>query len=99
MIRHIVAWNFADGFTEEDNKKNAEFLKKELENLINLIPGIVSIDFFVNPMESSESDIMLDSVFESEEALKLYLVHSEHVRVGGFIKQYAKNRKCMDFYA
>jgi hypothetical protein len=41
---------------------------------------------------------MLDAVFENEEALKSYIVHPEHVRVGSnFVKPSTKNRKCLDF--
>ena len=36
---------------------------------------------YLNPLASSNADVMLDSVFESEEALKAYAVHPEHVAV------------------
>lgn len=99
MVRHIVAWNYADGFTPEENKKNAELMKKELENLKNLIDGIVSIQLFTNPVDTSDADLLLDSVFESEAALKAYTVHPEHVRVGTeYVKPVVKNRRCIDFY-
>lgn len=97
MVRHIVAWNYADGFSEEENHKNAEIIKRELENLKNLIEGIISIQVFIHPLTSSDSDLMLDSVFESEEALKAYVIHPEHIRVGtSFVKPSTKNRKCVD---
>ncbi len=97
MVRHIVAWNYADGFTTEENRKNANRMKEELENLINFIPGIVSIHLYTNHLESSDSELLLDSVFEDEEALKAYIIHPEHVRVGtDFVKPYVKNRKCID---
>ena len=98
MVRHIVAWNYADGFTPEENQKNAELMKKELENLKNLIDGIVSIQLYTNPLDTSDSDLLLDSIFESEEALKAYVVHPEHVRVGTeYVRPVVKNRKCIDF--
>jgi heme-degrading monooxygenase HmoA len=98
MVRHIVAWNYAEGFTMEENRKNAEAMKKELENLKNLIDGIVSIEVLTNPIDTSDSDLLLDSVFESEEALKAYTIHPEHVRVGtNFVKPVTRNRKCIDF--
>lgn len=28
MVRHIVAWNFVDGLTEEEKAKHAEKIKK-----------------------------------------------------------------------
>jgi hypothetical protein len=99
MVRHIVAWNYAEGLTDEENQKNAGLMKKELENLKNLIDGIISIEVFANPLETSDSDILLDSVFENEEALKAYTVHPEHVRVGStYVKPVTTNRKCIDFF-
>ena len=98
MIRHIVAWNFAEGFSLEENRQNAEKIKYELESLKNLIDGIVSIEVLVNPLSSSDSDILLDVVFKDEEALKTYLTHPEHVRVGTTVVRPAtSNRKCIDF--
>ena len=97
MVRHIVAWNYAERFTAEENKQNALLMKKELENLIHLIPGIVSIHLYIDPLSTSDSDLLLDSVFESEEALKSYVVHPEHVRVGtNYVKPVTTNRKCID---
>lgn len=98
MVRHVVAWNYADGFTTEENRTNALRMKEELEKLIHLIPGIESIHLYMDHLESSESDLLLDSVFVNEEALKAYIIHPEHVRVGaGYVKPYVKNRKCVDF--
>lgn len=98
MVKHIVAWNYAEGFSAEENRKNALEMKKELENLINLIPGIVSINLYIEPLSTSESDLVLDSVFENEEALAAYIVHPEHVRVGtNYVRPVTRNRKCIDF--
>lgn len=98
MVRHIVAWNFADGFTPEGNMKNAQAIKMELENLIHLIDGIVSINVYTDHLETSDADIILDSVFKDEEALEIYRTHPEHVRVGKeFVRPTVKNRKCIDF--
>jgi hypothetical protein len=100
MVKHLVAWNYADGFSEEENSKHAMNMKKELENLKNLIDGIVSIKLYTNPLGSSDADLLLDCVFINEEALKAYVTHPEHVRVGtGFVKPFVKNRKCIDMTA
>ncbi len=99
MVKHIVAWDYAEGFSEEENKSNALKMKEELENLINLIPGIVSINLYIEPLSSSEADLVLDSVFENEEALAAYIVHPEHVRVGSnYVKPVTRNRRCVDFH-
>ncbi|HWT75044.1 MAG TPA: Dabb family protein [Mobilitalea sp.] len=97
MVRHIVAWNYAEGFTVEEKLEKASAMKKELENLKNLIPGIISIQLYTEPLETSDSDLLLDSIFESEEALIAYIVHPEHVRVGtNYVKPNVVNRKCID---
>lgn len=98
MVRHIVAWNFAEGLSAEEKCVKGAEIKKELENLKNLIEGIVSIEVLTEPLSSSDSEIMLDSVFRDEEALKVYQVHPEHVRVGtNFVRPATTNRKCIDF--
>jgi len=97
MVKHIVAWNWADNLTEEEKEKNARLMKKELENLINLIPGIISIKLYTKPLQSSDSELLLDSEFESEEALNAYQIHPEHVRVANnYVRPMVKNRKCID---
>ncbi len=99
MVRHIVAWNYAEGLTEEENRNNTAVMKKELENLKNLIDGIISLEVLTNPVDTSESDLILDSVFVSEEALKTYTVHPEHVRVAStYVRPVTRNRKCIDFF-
>jgi len=98
MVKHMVAWSYADGFTSEENQSNAEKAKKELEGLKDLIEGIVSINVLIDPLATSDSDILLDIVFESEEALNAYTIHPEHVRVGKFVRSVVKNRKCIDFH-
>lgn len=41
---------------------------------------------------------MLDCAFESEEALKGYAVHPEHVKVADeMVRPYTKNRSCFDY--
>jgi hypothetical protein len=98
MVRHIVAWNYAEGFSAQENNKNAMNMKRELEALKDLIQGIASIQLFINPLTSSDSELLLDSIFDNEEALKAYIIHPEHVRVGtNYVKPFVSNRKCIDF--
>lgn len=99
MVRHIVAWNFVDGLTEEEKAKHAEKIKKELENLKNILEGIVSMAVLTKSIDTSDADLMLDSLFETEEALKAYTIHPEHVRVAkAYVRPVTKHRKCLDFY-
>jgi hypothetical protein len=98
MVRHIVAWNFAEGLTEAERTQKAAVIKQELENLKNLIEGLVSIEVLLQPLDTSDSDLMLDSVFTDEKALKAYTIHPEHVRVAStYVRPATCNRKCIDF--
>lgn len=98
MVRHLVAWKYAEGFTEEENREHAKTIKRELENLKDLIDGILSIRVLTKPLDSSDSDLLLDVVFTDEEALKVYRKHPEHVRVGtNYVRPATTDRKCIDF--
>ena len=49
-------------------------------------------------LESSNADLMLDSLFENEQALKGYSGHPAHVAVAtGKVRPYTKIRSCFDY--
>lgn len=98
MVRHIVSYNYGEGFTEEENRANAVKMKEELEALKGVIDGLVSIQLLTLPLDSAQADLLLDSVFVDEAALKAYMIHPEHVRVADhYVRPYISNRKCLDF--
>lgn len=99
MVRHIVFWKYGDGFTDTENKSNGLKIKDSLEILKTQIPGVISIKVIIDPLPtgSGDADVILDSLFESEEALNNYQVHPEHVKAGSFIKSALKDRKCIDY--
>lgn len=98
MIKHIVQWNHRDHISEEERKENAQKIKQELEGLKDQIEGVISIDVIIEPLATSDRDIILDSVFETEEALQNYQVHPEHVRVAAFVKECVQDRVCVDYW-
>jgi len=97
MIRHIVMWNYKNGFTEDENKTNAKKVKHELESLTGCIKEIVELRVHINELSTSNMDVLLDSLFENEEALATYKFHPEHQRVAAFIETVLNNRVCMDY--
>jgi len=99
MVRHIVFWKFGDNYTEEENKSNATRIKESLEALHDKISGIVSIKVITDPLTSGsgDADVILDSLFESKEALNHYQVHPEHVKAASFVRTVMKDRKCIDY--
>lgn len=94
MIKHIILWNFQEGKKSEENKLK---IKDGLESLKDKIPGIVEIEVITKPIAGSNADIMLNSTFESVEALNNYQVHEEHVKVATFVRSVTCNRMCMDY--
>ena len=73
-------------------------IKEGLEGLKGKIPGLLDIKVQANGLSSSNADVMLDSSFESEEALKGYSVHPAHVEVADTkVRPYTEIRLCLDF--
>ncbi|EON72633.1 Dabb family protein [Lysinibacillus sphaericus] len=97
MIRHIVMWNHKDDFNHEEKVINAQKVKNELESLPQMIDGIISLNVIINPLSTSNREIILNSLFESEDHLQQYQVHPEHVRVSQFVGSVVKDRVCIDF--
>lgn len=97
MIRHIVVWNFKKECSNEEKINYANKIKKDLEALKNIINGISSIEVIINPLKTSNCDIMLNSVFDSEVSLQNYQEHPDHKKVGEFIKTVLTDRKCIDY--
>lgn len=98
MVRHIVAWNYKDGFNEIENKENAQKVKAELEALMQCIGGIIELKVHVNTLPTGNRDIVLNSLFLSEETLAAYQTHPEHQRVSAFVGTVVQNRTCIDYY-
>ena len=94
MIKHIILWNFQEGRGSEEDKLK---IKNGLEALKDKIPGIVEIEVMAKPVAGSNADIMLNSTFESLEALNNYQVHEEHVKIATFVRSVTCNRMCMDY--
>ena len=98
MVKHIILWTLKD-MPEAEKTKVAAGIKEGLEGLKGKIPGL--IDIKVNAtgrLESSNADLMLDSTFESAEALKVYSKHPEHVAVADTkVRPFTASRVCLDF--
>lgn len=97
MVNHIVLWNFKEEMTDAEKKAAASRMKKELEAVKEQVPGTVSIRVVTDGLSSSNKDVGLVSVFDTEEALKAYQVHPAHVAAGTFIKTVTTGRTCLDY--
>ena len=98
MVKHIILWQLKDEFTCDEKVNIRKGIKEGLEGLQGVIPGLLEIKVNTNGLASSNADVMLDSSFESEEALKAYAVHPAHVEVAdGKVRPFTKTRACLDF--
>ena len=98
MVKHIILWTLKDELSAAEKEAVKKGIKEGLEGLAGKIPGMVDIKVNINGLASSNADLMLDSTFESEEALKGYSVHPDHVAVAdGKVRPYTKIRSCLDF--
>lgn len=98
MVKHIILWQLKDELTAEQKAEAKAAIKNGLEGLNGKVPGLKEIKVNINPLASSNADVMLDSLMESEEALKGYAVHPDHVAVAtGIVRPNVKLRVCMDY--
>lgn len=95
MVKHIILWKLK---AEHNNNEVKLGIKEGLEELLGVIPGLLEITVQTKTLSSSNVDVMLYSVFESEEALKVYAVHPEHLRVANTkVRPFTETRSCIDF--
>lgn len=98
MVKHVILWKLKEELTEEEKVAIKAGIKEGLEGLKGKIPGLLEITVYTEGLASSNADLMLDSSFESEEALKNYAVHPEHVLVAnGKVRPYTALRSCLDY--
>ena len=97
MVRHIVAWIFKDELTEQERNESAQKIKRDLEVLPEFIDGIVEIKVYIDLLPASNQSLVLNSLFESEQALADYQAHPEHKKVSAFVGSVVKSRVCVDY--
>ncbi|MBP5708712.1 MAG: Dabb family protein [Bacteroidales bacterium] len=97
-VKHIILWKLRDDICESDIAGIKRDIKVSLEDLKGEIPGLLEIHVVIDKLPSSNMDVMLDSLFESEEALRLYANHPAHVAVAdGKVRPYTMSRNCIDY--
>lgn len=98
MVKHIILWKLKDEYSKEQMEKIKLDIQEGLEGLKGKIPGLIDIKVYIKGLASSNVDLMLDSTFENEEALKVYANHPNHVAVAdGKVRPFTATRSCMDF--
>ena len=96
MVKHIILWQLKDECGDKNAVKAG--IKAGLEGLLGVIPGLLDIKVYTGNLASSNADVMLDSSFTDEDALKNYAGHPAHVAVANSkVRPFTKTRLCLDF--
>ena len=98
MVRHVIVWTLKDEYSDEEKAEIKAGIKAGLEGLTGKIPGLIEIKVNTERLASSSGDAMLDSLFESEEALKNYSSNPLHVEVANTkVRPFVKVRSSFDY--
>lgn len=94
MIVHIVMFKFK----EENKAENLHKVKAELEDLLNKIDVLKSMEVGIDFNHSQRAmDLCLYSKFDNEADLKAYAVHPAHLEVLAVIKEVTLESKVVDY--
>ena len=98
MVKHIIVWSLKDEYSDSEKTEIKKGIKDGLEGLKGKVPGIIDITVQIEGLDSSSGDLMLDSTFESVEALNGYTVHPAHVEVATTkVRPFVKIRSSFDY--
>ena len=98
MVKHVIVWTLKEEYSASEKENIKKDIKEGLEGLKGKVPGIVEIKVHINGLESSNTDLILDSTFDNEDALKSYAVHPEHVKVATEkVRPFTSIRSCFDY--
>lgn len=98
MVKHIILWKLNPELSDIQKAGIKNGALRGLESLMGNIEGLIDIKLIINPLETSNCDMMLDSTFESFAALKAYSVNPLHVEVANTkVRPFTVDRVCMDF--
>ena len=100
MVKHINLWKLKENFSASEKENIKAGIKEGLESLKGVVPGLEEIVVQTRSLASSNADVMLDSTFTDEAALKNYAVHPAHVEVANTkVRPFTEVRICLDFEA
>ena len=98
MVKHIILWKLDESRTSEEKAEIKKNMKQHLEGLMGKVPELLEMQIHINPLASSNADVMLDATLESEKALQNYAVHPAHVAAADtYVRPYTVERVCMDY--
>ncbi|SDB55532.1 Stress responsive A/B Barrel Domain [Pseudobutyrivibrio sp. YE44] len=72
MVKHIIIWTLQDKCFGPNLVTIKENMKSRLEALNGQIPGLQSIEVHTDCFSSSNGDVVMEAVFDDEDAVKSY---------------------------
>lgn len=95
MVKHMIIWHLKDGI---DKDAVSQDIKVSLEGLVGKIDGLREMKILTEKLTSSSGDIMMDSLFESDDALKNYQKHPLHVEIANSkVRPFVDTRLSFDY--
>ena len=96
MVKHMIIWKLKDDI--EDKKQRAHEIKIALEGLVGKIDGLLEMKILTEKFDSSSGDIMMDSTFVDNEALKSYQKSPLHQDIAnGLVRPSVQSRLSFDY--
>jgi hypothetical protein len=92
-------WTIRDGETPRAKFERMAEVKARILELKERIPEIASLQVYFNSPSASEgnSDVVLDSTFNSWGDLDVYLKHPDHLLVADYIANVRQSRAAIDY--
>ena len=98
MVKHMIVWKFKDELANKTER--AKEIKVALEDLVGKIEGLLEMHILTDGLSCSSGDLMMDSSFESADALAAYQKHPLHVAVAdGLVRPSMASRLSFDYEA
>ena len=96
MTKHVIIWKLKD--TVENKEETLRSIKNALEGLVEKIDGLEKMCILIDKLPSSSGDLMMDSLFSDNEALKNYQKNPLHLEVAnGLVRPNVDVRLSFDF--
>lgn len=96
MIKHVIIWKLKESV--ENKEETMKSIKSALEGLTGKIDGLEKMLVLTDKLPSSSGDLMMDSLFTDDEALKNYQKNPLHLEVAnGLVRPNVEIRLSFDF--
>ena len=96
MIKHVIIWKLKESV--ENKEETMKSIKSALEGLTGKIEGLEKMLVLTDKLPSSSGDLMMDSLFTDDEALKNYQNNPLHLEVAnGLVRPNVEIRLSFDF--